>query len=79
MLNNAAQCVKSGGVLIFSVCTFTREETAEVVERFQSEHPEFLLNPFENPLTGIQTDGTLQIWPWEGPGDGIFTARFLRA
>jgi 16S rRNA (cytosine967-C5)-methyltransferase len=79
MLNNAAQCVKSGGVLIFSVCTFTREETAEVADRFRSEHPEFSLNPFENPLTGIQTEGTLQIWPWEGPGDGIFTARFLRA
>ena len=34
MLNNAAQCVKSGGVLVYAVCTFTTEETTEVLEGF---------------------------------------------
>ncbi|MDD3276636.1 MAG: RsmB/NOP family class I SAM-dependent RNA methyltransferase [Kiritimatiellales bacterium] len=79
MLNNAAHCVKSGGVLIYAVCTFTREETTEVLARFLSAHPEFSPEPFIHPLTGEQTNGTLQIWPWEGPGDGMFTARLRKA
>lgn len=78
MLNNAAQCVKSGGLLIYAVCTFTREETTEVLERFLADHSEFSLEPFDHPLTGDATDGSLQIWPWEGPGDGMFIARLIR-
>lgn len=78
MLKNAAQCVKPGGALIYSACTFTREETTEVIERFLLEHPGFALEPFAHPLTGETTNGTLQIWPWEGPGDGMFIARLRR-
>jgi 16S rRNA (cytosine967-C5)-methyltransferase len=79
MLNNAAQCVKSGGLLVYAVCTFTREETAGVLERFLAARPEFSPEPFTHPLTGEQTNGTLQIWPWEGPGDGMFIARLRKA
>lgn len=79
MLHNAAQCVKSGGLLVYSVCTFTREETIEVIERFLAEHPQFALEPFTHPLTGEPATGAVQIWPWEGPGDGMFTARFRKA
>jgi 16S rRNA (cytosine967-C5)-methyltransferase len=78
MLNHAAQCVKPAGLLIYAVCTFTREETAEVLERFLADHSEFALEAFNNPLTGEPTDGTLQIWPWDGPGDGMFIARLRR-
>lgn len=78
MLNNAAQCVKSGGRLVYAVCTFTREETVEVMERFTAAHPEFSPEPFKSPLTGAVTDGRLQIWPWEGPGDGMFIARLRK-
>jgi len=78
MLNNAAQCVKPGGLLIYAVCTFTREETTEVLERFLTAHPEFAPEPFTHPLTGEKTNGTLQIWPWEGPGDGMFMARLRK-
>jgi len=78
MLNNAAQCVKPGGRLVYSVCTFTREETVEVIERFLAARSEFQPEPFANPLTGESTGGALQIWPWEGPGDGMFIARLKR-
>jgi 16S rRNA (cytosine967-C5)-methyltransferase len=78
MLHNAAQCVKPGGLLIYAVCTFTTEETAEVTERFLADHPDFSTEAFDNPLTGEPTAGTLQIWPWDGPGDGMFIARLRR-
>lgn len=78
MLHNAAPCVKAGGLLVYAVCTFTREETSEVTERFIAAHPEFAPEPFNNPLNGVMTDGRLQIWPWEGPGDGMFIARLRK-
>ena len=79
MLKNAAQCVKPGGVLIYAVCTFTNEETTEVLSGFLAEHPGFALDPFAHPLTGKPTGGSIQIWPWEGPGDGMFIARLIRS
>lgn len=79
ILNNVTWCVKPGGVLIYAVCTITRPETEEVVMNFLDQHSNFKLDPFEHPLTGEQTDGQLQIWPWNGPGDAMFIARFRRA
>ena len=78
MLHHAAQCVKSGGVLVYAVCTFTREETTGVLDRFLPEHPDFALDPFIHPLTGKPSAGALQIWPWEGPADGMFIARLRK-
>ncbi|MDF7822977.1 hypothetical protein P4B35_03050 [Pontiellaceae bacterium B12227] len=78
ILNNVKWCVKPGGVLIYAVCTFSRPETEEVVMNFLDQHADFSLEAFKNPLTGEQTEGQLQIWPWENPGDGMFIARFRR-
>lgn len=79
ILNNVKWCVKPGGLLIYAVCTFTRPETEEVVMNFLDQHNDFKLEPFTNPLTGEKTHGQLQIWPWEGPGDGMFIARLRRS
>jgi len=79
ILSNATWCVKPGGTLVYAVCTFTRPETEEVVMNFLEANPTFKLDPFINPLTGEQTEGKLQIWPWDGPGDAMFIARFIRA
>ena len=78
IMNNVKWCVKPGGVLVYAVCTLTRPETEEVVMNFLDQNPNFELNPFSNPLTGKPTDGQLQIWPWDAPGDAMFIARFIR-
>jgi 16S rRNA (cytosine967-C5)-methyltransferase len=78
MLHNAAACVKPDGVLVFAVCSITREETTEVLAHFLKEHTQFQLDAFAHPLTGAPTEGSVQIWPWEGPGDGMFIARLRR-
>ena len=79
MLHNAAACVKSGGLLVYAVCTVTTEETTEVIAGFLKEHSNFALDSFAHPLTGEPTEGSIQIWPWDGPGDGMFIARLRRA
>jgi 16S rRNA (cytosine967-C5)-methyltransferase len=79
LLNNASWCTRPGGVLVYAVCTLTRQETEEVVMNFLDQNPGFALDPFPHPLTGAQTDGQVQLWPWEGPGDAMFIARFVRS
>jgi 16S rRNA (cytosine967-C5)-methyltransferase len=78
ILDNVAWCVKPGGVLVYAVCSLTRPETEEVVMNFLDQHAHFQADPFLHPLTGKQTDGQVQIWPWDAEGDGMFIARFRR-
>ncbi len=78
ILNNTAWCVKPGGTMVYAVCTLTRPETEEVAMNFLDQHAEFQLEPFAHPMTGEPTSGQIQIWPWEGPGDAMFIARFRR-
>jgi 16S rRNA (cytosine967-C5)-methyltransferase len=41
LLSVYSQLVKPGGRLVFGVCTFRKEETQGVIERFLKAHPEF--------------------------------------
>jgi NOL1/NOP2/sun family putative RNA methylase len=43
ILKSAAQLLKPGGTMVYSTCTFSREENEEVIERFLEEHTEFEL------------------------------------
>jgi 16S rRNA (cytosine967-C5)-methyltransferase len=43
ILNHVADSVKSGGVLVYSTCTLTRVENADIVEEFLKRHNEFEL------------------------------------
>jgi 16S rRNA (cytosine967-C5)-methyltransferase len=52
-LDNVAGSVKPGGRLIYSVCTLTRAETTDIVNRFSAAHPEFAPFPvFPQPAGG---------------------------
>jgi len=41
LLRKAADAVRPGGSLVYSVCTLTRSETTEVASSFSAGHPEF--------------------------------------
>lgn len=78
ILQAASAGVKTGGVLIYSVCTLTLAETQQVIRAFLDANPEFQLDPFADPLTGVPTDGTRTIWPQEADSDAMFIARMIR-
>jgi 16S rRNA (cytosine967-C5)-methyltransferase len=79
LLDHVAPSVKPGGKLIYSVCTLTRAETAEVAAAFQASHPEFtpllLTNPF-HPNEAPQTQ--MLLWPQATGGGGMFIAGWRR-
>ncbi len=78
ILNTAAGGVRTGGTLVYSVCTVTPSETTHVIRSFLEAHDGFRLDPFPHPLTGDETDGTLLIWPQEADNDAMFIARMVR-
>ena len=76
ILKNVAQAVKSGGTLVYAVCTLTQPETDEQVAAFLDIHPAFELDPFRHPITGELTSGVIQLLPSQH--DGMFIARFRK-
>lgn len=84
LLAHVAASVKPGGKLVYSVCTLTRAETAEVAESFSTAHPEF--GPMTLPLEKIGLEknrahlsaANFTIWPQELDGNGMFVAAWRR-
>jgi 16S rRNA (cytosine967-C5)-methyltransferase len=67
LLDAVAPRVKPSGLLVYSVCTFTREETSKQVESFLKRHPDF------------EQDGPFLVTtPVEHDSDAFFAARLRR-
>ncbi|MBI2442128.1 MAG: RsmB/NOP family class I SAM-dependent RNA methyltransferase [Lentisphaerae bacterium] len=79
LLKAAAEKVRSGGRLVYSVCTVTEVETAALTAWFLNLHPDFELETFPHPLTGQPTNGLIRIQPWEANCNAMFIARMKRS
>jgi 16S rRNA (cytosine967-C5)-methyltransferase len=62
----AADAVAPGGALVYSVCTWTRRETVDVVRAFLSSGDDFAVEPHANEIGTIAED--------DGPGRLLTTA-----
>ncbi|MEA4915683.1 MAG: RsmB/NOP family class I SAM-dependent RNA methyltransferase [Christensenella sp.] len=67
ILESAARLVKSGGRLIYSTCTFSREENEGAIESFCAAHPDFTLLE------------SRRMYPHSSVGEGQFMASLVRA
>ena len=79
ILQNAADYVCPGGVLLYSTCTLVREENEAMVEWFLQNHPDFSLEPL--PLPGVfekNETGMLALVPGQYDTDGFFIAKLRR-
>jgi len=52
ILERAGKYLKKGGILVFSVCTFTKEETLDQIKAFSAKHPEFSVEKSYFTVTG---------------------------
>lgn len=92
IVGNAARCVRPGGWLLYSTCTFSRKENEKVVEWLvaqagtrrgdESPFPEF--HPVEVPrLTEFRSVhsplASYRLFPHQGLGAGAFTCLLRRA
>ena len=79
ILENQADYVKPGGVLIYSTCTILRRENEDVVNAFLSGHPEFHTEPLPLPEIFPKNEtGMLTLIPGEYDSDGFFICRLRR-
>lgn len=66
ILDNAAVMLKPGGTIVYSTCTFSKEENEDVIEYFWEKHPDFTLEEME------------RFWPHKVDGEGHFVAKLVR-
>ena len=59
ILSNVAKCVKKGGMLLYSTCTFATEENEENVAWFLDTHPDFALAEASDGLKNATADGLM--------------------
>ncbi len=87
ILSSASRYVEDGGVLVYSVCTVTPEETHGVIERFRETCPDFEIDdarPFLPEAAAELVDsagpvpGALRTWPHLHGCDGFFAVRLRK-
>lgn len=79
IIENVANYVRPGGVLLYSTCTLLERENREVVEYLLSVDPRFVLEPFALPdPVGRVEDGMVTLWPHRHGTDGFFFAKLRR-
>ena len=78
----SAKALPTGGVLVYSTCTLKRSENHDIINRFLSEHPDFIGEPLILP-EGIshiieEDDHCLTLLPGRYDTDGFFISRLRR-
>lgn len=84
LLHSTAQLVKPGGLLLYSVCTVTPEETTGVLDPFLAAHPEFVRDDlrlsFPEWIPLFDEQGALSTLPQRHDGmDAFWAVRLRRA
>ena len=79
ILDRAAELVRPGGRLVYSTCTFNRNENEETIAAFLARHPEFAPEDFSLPGVGASENGCIRIWPHRQRGDGHFAAKLRKS
>lgn len=84
ILDQVAPLVRQGGMLLYSVCTFTTRETSEIIAGFLERHKNFVLEDLRETVPEgwhelINEDGTLRTAPHRHDGmDAFYAARLRR-
>lgn len=66
ILSNAAHMLAPGGTIVYSTCTFSKEENEDVIEDFLASHLDFCL------------EKSFRFWPHKNRGEGHFAAKLVR-
>ncbi|POP33194.1 SAM-dependent methyltransferase [Lactonifactor longoviformis] len=78
----AAAMLKPGGMLLYSTCTFSREENEEVIHFLLEKAPDLSLEeivPYEGFSPGVGLSSCVRIFPHKMNGEGHFMALLKKA
>lgn len=81
ILRTSAEYLKPGGIIVYSTCTFGKEENESLIEEFLRENSGFEPVPFDELLPeGMRCfkKGMLQLYPNVHETDGFFIAKMRK-
>lgn len=83
LLKKAGECLKNGGILVYSTCSLEHEENMGVVEKFLAENTDFHLCPIEPVIDYMRRfqsleKGYININPFNDDSDGFFIAKLKK-
>jgi len=76
ILTHAAKMLKPGGRLVYSTCTFSKEEDENLIKGFIEANPDFSIELVEKcpGFADGEYEGTIRLWPHKVKGEGHFLA-----
>lgn len=79
ILDSAKLCLKQGGTLVYSTCTFSEYENEETIKAFLNANPDFKLVDCNVGFGrgGIDMEFARRIYPMDG-GEGHFVAKLIK-
>ncbi|MEE0266136.1 MAG: RsmB/NOP family class I SAM-dependent RNA methyltransferase [Acutalibacteraceae bacterium] len=79
ILESAKLCLKQGGTLVYSTCTFSEYENEEAIKSFLKANPDFTLVDCGTSYGrgGIDMPQARRIYPMDG-GEGHFVAKLIK-
>ncbi len=85
ILEYASSTLREGGVLVYSTCTFAKEEDEDVIKEFLQKHEDYHIEmkeiPSEWAAAGVSSgsfEGTYRMWPHKCRGEGHFAIRLRK-
>ena len=81
LLNEAANWVKAGGILVYATCTLHPDENEHNIQHFLATHPTWRIAPPppDSPAARFVTpEGWLKVWPHRDQMDGFFMVRLQK-
>ncbi len=84
ILSCAYRALKKDGILVYSTCTYSKEENEEVIAAFLKEHPDMIqIDPDCSfgrrgiPTLGMDAQKVVRIYPMDG-GEGHFVCKMQK-
>lgn len=81
ILKQAVKMLRPGGELVYSTCTFCREEDEGAVDWILSQEPELGLipiKPWKGACPGVGGEPVIRLFPHKIEGEGHFIAKFQK-
>ncbi len=78
LLENSANWVKKGGILVYATCTINKAENEAIIEQFLAKNPDWEIEPpsFKFPYVNlVESEKWLKIWPHKYNMDGFFMVK----
>lgn len=77
ILNNAANVLKTGGILVYSTCTIVDEENSQVTQEFLEKHSDFEEIAIDSAVRN-SSQNMVKLYPDDYQTDGFFIRAFKR-